>query len=46
VLHHALRVLGEWLGGRADRLPVWLSKRLSLEGRGGYKPAMKSDETP
>lgn len=45
VLHHSLRVLGEWLGGRADKLPTGLSKHLSLEGRGGYKPAPKSDET-
>lgn len=33
--HHKLRLIGEWLGGRADRLPVSLTKRLSLDGRGG-----------
>ncbi len=35
--HHSLRVLGEQLGGRADKLPDWLSTRLSLEGRGGFR---------
>ncbi len=33
--HHTLRVTAEWLAARADRLPVWLTRRLSLEGRGG-----------
>lgn len=33
--HYSLRVLAEWLAARADRLPVWLTRRLSHEGRGG-----------
>ncbi len=37
--HHGLRQLGEWLGGRADRLPVALTRRLSLDGRGGSQRA-------
>ncbi|MBK5230969.1 MAG: glycosyltransferase family 2 protein, partial [Thermoleophilia bacterium] len=36
--HHSLRLLGQTLGGRADRVPSWLSRRLSLEGRGGFAP--------
>lgn len=40
--HHALRQVGEWLGGRADRLPVAITKRLSLDGRGGYAPASEA----
>jgi glycosyltransferase involved in cell wall biosynthesis len=36
---HTMRILAEAFGGRADKLPVWLSKRMSLEGRGGYSPA-------
>lgn len=42
--HHGLRQIGEWLGGRADRLPVFVCKRLSLDGRGGFAPA--SDAIP
>lgn len=37
--HHGLRQIGEWLGGRADRLPVALTRRLSLDGRGGSRRA-------
>lgn len=37
--HHTTRQLGEWLGGRADAMPVWLARRLSLEGRGEFHPA-------
>ncbi len=37
--HHGLRQVGEWLGGRADRLPVALTRRLSLDGRGGSERA-------
>lgn len=36
---HTLRILGEAFGGHADKLPIWLSKRMSLDGRGGYSPA-------
>ena len=32
-LHHAARVLGAGLGGRASTLPAWVSRRLSLERR-------------
>jgi glycosyltransferase involved in cell wall biosynthesis len=38
VRHHTLRVIAEWLAARADRMPVWLSKRLSYDGRGGFAP--------
>lgn len=34
--HHSLRLVGEGLGGRADRLPLWLSRWMSLEGRAGF----------
>lgn len=33
--HHSLRIVAEWLAARADRLPVWLTARVSYEGRGG-----------
>jgi hypothetical protein len=32
-VHHSLRVAGAVLGSRADRLPVGLVRRLSLERR-------------
>jgi hypothetical protein len=38
---HTGRVAAEWLAARADRLPDWLTRRLSYEGRAGvvfYKP--------
>lgn len=40
--HHATRQLGEWLGGRADAMPEWLARRLSLEGRGEFRPAAET----
>jgi rhamnosyltransferase len=36
--HHTLRVIAEWLAARADRMPTWLSARLSYDGRGGFAP--------
>jgi rhamnosyltransferase len=36
--NHSSRVLAEWLAARADRLPDWLTKRLSQEGRAGFTP--------
>lgn len=33
--HHCLRATGAALGSRADRLPAWLRRRMSLEGRSG-----------
>lgn len=42
--HHWLRMIGEWLGGRADRMPVWLTKRLSLDGRGGFQAAAETSD--
>ena len=36
--HHSLRVTAEWFAARADRLPDWLTRRLSLERRAGYTP--------
>ncbi|MBI4896771.1 MAG: glycosyltransferase family 2 protein [Actinobacteria bacterium] len=41
--HHALRLVGEGLGGRADRLPARLTKTMSLEGRAGFAPAKLPD---
>ena len=38
--HYSLRLLGEALGGRADRLPDWLTRRISLEGRAGFRPSI------
>jgi glycosyltransferase involved in cell wall biosynthesis len=32
-VHHAMRMAGGLLGGRSHRLPDWLARRLSLEGR-------------
>jgi rhamnosyltransferase len=31
--HHVVRVAGALTGSRADRIPAWLRRRLSLEGR-------------
>lgn len=38
VRHHSSRVIAEWLAARADRLPDWLTGRLSLDGRAGFSP--------
>lgn len=36
--YHTLRVTAEWLAARADRMPDWLTRRLSKEGRPGVSP--------
>ncbi len=36
--HHIVRLAGELLGSRADRLPAGARRRLSLEGRASYEP--------
>jgi rhamnosyltransferase len=36
--HHVLRLAGAALGSRADALPAWVRRRLSLEGRGSFRP--------
>jgi rhamnosyltransferase len=36
--HHLLRMTGALLGSRADALPVWARRRLSLEGRASFSP--------
>ena len=36
--HHSLRIVAEFLAARADRLPDWLTRRLSKEGRPGVNP--------
>ncbi|MGK2877400.1 MAG: glycosyltransferase family A protein [Solirubrobacterales bacterium] len=36
--HHTLRIVAEFLAARADRLPDWLTRRLSKEGRPGVNP--------
>jgi hypothetical protein len=40
--HHIVRMLGALLGSRAEVLPVWLCRRLSLEGRGGPTRGLSS----
>jgi GT2 family glycosyltransferase len=34
--HHVLRLAGALLGSRADALPPWVRRRLSLEGRASF----------
>ncbi len=36
--HHLMRSAGALLGSRADALPLWARRRLSLEGRAGFAP--------
>jgi rhamnosyltransferase len=36
--HHLPRAAGALLGSRADRLPPWARRRLSLERRSGFSP--------
>jgi glycosyltransferase involved in cell wall biosynthesis len=36
--HHSARLVGAALGSRADRLPSWARRRLSLEGRATFTP--------
>jgi rhamnosyltransferase len=36
--HHLLRLAGALLGSRADALPVWARRRLSLERRASFLP--------
>jgi GT2 family glycosyltransferase len=36
--HHVLRLAGSALGSRADLLPVWARRQLSLEGRASFVP--------
>jgi rhamnosyltransferase len=36
--HHVVRLTGALLGSRAEALPSWARRRLSLEGRGGFQP--------
>ncbi|MGH2959823.1 MAG: glycosyltransferase family A protein [Solirubrobacterales bacterium] len=36
--HHTLRIIAEWSAARADRMPHWLSRTLSKEGRAGVNP--------
>jgi glycosyltransferase involved in cell wall biosynthesis/GT2 family glycosyltransferase/SAM-dependent methyltransferase len=36
--HNSARVVGAALGSRADRLPSWLRRQLSLEGRDTFTP--------
>jgi glycosyltransferase involved in cell wall biosynthesis/SAM-dependent methyltransferase len=36
--HHSARLVGAALGSRADRLPSWTRRRLSLEGRATFTP--------
>jgi GT2 family glycosyltransferase len=36
--HHVVRIVGALLGSRADRLPAWARRRLSLERRASFVP--------
>jgi rhamnosyltransferase len=36
--HHVARLVGALLGSRAERLPAWMRRRLSLEGRSSFSP--------
>jgi rhamnosyltransferase len=36
--YHLARLTGALLGSRADRLPAWVRRRLSLEGRASFSP--------
>jgi glycosyltransferase involved in cell wall biosynthesis len=36
--HHVVRLAGALLGSRAEALPSWARRRLSLEGRGSFAP--------
>lgn len=36
--HQLVRLTGALLGSRADRLPAWVRRRLSLEGRSSFSP--------
>jgi glycosyltransferase involved in cell wall biosynthesis len=36
--HHVVRLVGALLGSRAQALPSWARRRLSLEGRSGFAP--------
>jgi GT2 family glycosyltransferase len=36
--HHVVRLVGALLGSRAQAIPSWLRRRLSLEGRAGFAP--------
>jgi glycosyltransferase involved in cell wall biosynthesis len=36
--HHVARALGRSLGSNADRLPAWLRRSISLDGRASFEP--------
>jgi rhamnosyltransferase len=38
VVERALHLVGAILGSRSDRLPAWLRRHLSLEGRDSFRP--------
>jgi GT2 family glycosyltransferase len=43
--HHVVRLVGAVLGSRAQAIPPWLQRRLSLEGRAGFAP-LNLDSAP
>jgi rhamnosyltransferase len=43
--HHVLRLAGALLGSRAEALPSWARRRLSLEGRASFA-ALRLDDPP
>ena len=38
LVHHTARALGRSLGSNADRLPAWLRRSISLDGRESFEP--------
>ena len=38
LMHHTARALGRSLGSNADRLPAWLRRSISLDGRATFEP--------
>jgi rhamnosyltransferase len=44
--HHVVRRAGALLGSRADRLPAGARRRLSLEGRDGFRPLHPEEQPP
>jgi rhamnosyltransferase len=44
--HHTARFAGAALGSRADRLPPFLRRACSLEGRAGFEPVASPTQAP
>jgi rhamnosyltransferase len=44
--HHVVRLAGALLGSRAEMLPSWARRRLSLEGRASFEPLRLDSDPP